>query len=386
MGTRGRLWRWRHIRGRQPPSLSPSDHSAQQMAGDTCRIVTAAARRVSLQHRKYHSLHSLLYAMRRQHRVLHHLCSERSLTQLTCHPRASLLRGCAAASPPPRSRFSTSAPSSAPLPSFSHLLFEPFASLLSITLNRASVHNAFNDEVIAELTTAFTHPLLLPPTPSPTSPRCVLLRSTGPSFSAGADLHWMQRMRSYSEADNLRDASALFDMLSAIAACPVPVIARVQGSAYGGGVGLVAACDFAFALHSASFALTEVKLGLSPATISPFVLSKTGTAGGRYLLTGEKFSADTAHQLGLVSGLHEDEAGMDAAIARVVKDLRAAGPEAVRKTKALIRAVSGQEERVAQVKSYTTRLIAGLRVSEEGQEGIASFLERRQPRWKERDS
>ena len=115
-------------------------------------------------------------------------------------------------------------------------------------------------------------------------PRCHVL-PTGPSFSAGADLHWMQRMRSYSEADNLRDASALFDMLSAIAACPVPVIARVQGSAYGGGVGLVAACDFAFALHSASFALTEVKLGLSPATISPFVLSKTGTgrAGERAL-------------------------------------------------------------------------------------------------------
>ena len=255
---------------------------------------------------------------------------------------------------------------------------------MTITLNRPSVHNAFNDDVIDELTRAFTHPTFSTPPTAPSSPRVVLLRSTGASFSAGADLQWMKRMRTYSEEDNLRDARALFDMLCAIAHCPLPVIARVQGPAYGGGVGLIAACDIAFAVSSASFALTEVKLGLTPATISPFVLGRMGALGGRYILTGERFSAERAMQLGLLNDAFTDEASMDAAIARTVHDIRVAGPEAIRKSKRLISRARGQdEEHHAALRDYCCRLIASIRVGQEGQEGIAAFLEKRPPSWKE---
>ena len=332
--------------------------------------------------------------MRRLHRVRHQLSPGRCSPQLQRHPRSAVpTASSSSALSPSLSRFASSSPFTAHdshTPSFSHLLFEPSPFSLSITLNRASVHNAFNEEVIAELTTAFTHPLLLTSPSSlscsPTSPRCVILRSTGPSFSAGADLQWMQRMRRYSSRDNQRDAQALFAMLDAIASCPVPVIARVQGPAYGGGVGLIAACDAAFALHDAAFALSEVRLGLSPATISPFLLAKAGAAVGRYMLTGERFTAATAHRLGLVSELCEDEAAMDAELARLVSSFKAAGPEAVRQTKQLIRQVSGEQQRVEQSREYTTELIASMRVSEEGQEGIASFLERRPPKWKDEQS
>ena len=201
--------------------------------------------------------------MHRLQRVVHHLPSTQLPTAFHRSPAALLLPSRCFSST--TSRPSASDPA---VPTFSHLLFDHSERVVSITLNRPSVHNAFNEEVIAELTTAFTHPLLMSDTSSPSAPRAVILRSTGPSFSAGADLQWMRRMRGYSKEDNVKDAGALFDMLTAIATCPVPVIARVQGSAYGGGVGLIAACDAAFALSDASFAFTEVKV--RPSRAIPF--------------------------------------------------------------------------------------------------------------------
>ena len=201
--------------------------------------------------------------MRRIHRITVHLSASRRLRLLPFHhPSPSPLRlssRCFASLS--SSQTSTSAPpSSPPVSPFSHLLFDQADRVLSITLNRPTVHNAFNEEVIDELTRAFSHPLVTSPSSSPTTPRAVVLRSNGPSFSAGADLQWMKRMRGYGMEENVRDATALFDMLHAIHHCPLPVIARVQGSAYGGGVGLIAACDFAISLSEPTFAFTEVKV------------------------------------------------------------------------------------------------------------------------------
>ncbi|WP_119165983.1 enoyl-CoA hydratase/isomerase family protein [Algihabitans albus] len=243
-----------------------------------------------------------------------------------------------------------------------------------LTLTRTEVHNAFNDQFIAEMTT------VLRGFEEDQRVRVVALAAEGTSFSAGADLNWMRAMASYGEAENLQDAEALAELLRTLNFLSKPTIALVQGPAFGGGVGLVCACDIAIASEEASFALTEVKLGLVPSVISPYVIAAIGQrAARRYLLTAEKFSAETAYYLGLVHRVvppHALESAGDDLIETLLKN----GPQAVSECKDLIFAVA---ERPAsdEVIADTARRIARVRVSPEGQEGLTAFLDKRKPNW-----
>jgi methylglutaconyl-CoA hydratase len=244
----------------------------------------------------------------------------------------------------------------------------------TVCVSRADVHNAFNEAVITALTEAFRHLAAAPEV------RVVILRSEGKSFSAGADLTWMQKMIDYSIEDNLADARTLAAMLESIRFCPKPVLARVQGAALGGGVGLVAACDIAVALQSANFGLTEVRLGILPAVISPYVLEKIGPGPcRRYFLTAEKFSADEAYRLGLVNQVVATEADLDRALSTLCQALLQNGPEAVAAAKRLVSEVLGYD--VPRWTDVTARRIAERRVSAEGQEGLRAFLDKRKASW-----
>ncbi len=246
--------------------------------------------------------------------------------------------------------------------------------IATVTMNRPAVHNAFDDALIGELDRAFRA------LAADDAVRVVVLASEGKSFSAGADLNWMKRMAGYSDAENYADALGLARMLDAIDCCPKPVIAAVQGAALGGGVGLVAACDIAVAAEEAKFGLTEVRLGIIPAVISPHVIAAIGRrASRRYMLTGERFGAAEALRLGLV---HEVVAGAElgAATQGIAEHLLKAGPEALAACKTLIRTV-GDMPLGEEVAAYTARQIADRRASDEGREGIGAFLEKRKPRW-----
>jgi methylglutaconyl-CoA hydratase len=240
-----------------------------------------------------------------------------------------------------------------------------------ITLRRPEVRNALDEVMIAELARAFGE--LAP------SVRAVVLAGEGSAFCAGADAAWMKKSRAYTEEENVRDAAALAAMLRAVDECPRPVLARVHGAALGGGSGLVAACDIAVAAEGATFGFTEVRLGLVPAVISTFVLPRIGIgAARRYFLTGERFGAKEAREMGLV---HE-VAGADALDARVdalVAEILQAGPEAAAAAKRLLREVPGLPRE--QAFEHTARLIARVRAGAEAQEGLAAFLEKRKPRW-----
>jgi methylglutaconyl-CoA hydratase len=243
-----------------------------------------------------------------------------------------------------------------------------------VTLTRSELHNAFNEVMIAELTEAFISFHKDPQV------RVVVLAAEGKSFCAGADLNWMKKMVKYSFEQNVEDAQALAKMLRIIYYCGKPVIARVHGAAYGGGVGLIAACDMAVAVDSASFSLSEVKLGLLPAVISPFVLKKIGeSAAHRYFLTAERFSAQEAHRIGLICETAPGEASMDSKIEQLVHALKANGPEAIAHCKVLIDKVAPFNWDCAT--DITTKMIAERRASGEGQEGMHSFLEKRSPAW-----
>lgn len=245
----------------------------------------------------------------------------------------------------------------------------------TITLNRADVHNAFDDALIAEIDRTFA---TLDADPAV---RLIVLTAAGSSFSAGADLNWMRRMAGFSQAENEADARALARMLRRIYETTKPTIARVQGAAFGGGVGLVAACDMAIASDKARFSLSEVKLGLSPSTISPYVLAAIGTrAAGRYFVTGERFDAQVALRLGLVHEVTPVDM-LDAAVARLIDELLQGGPMAQRVTKTLIREVAGRPIDEA-LGHDTARRIAALRASPEGREGVGAFLEKRSPNWR----
>ena len=247
-------------------------------------------------------------------------------------------------------------------------------AIRTITLSRPDVRNAFNDEVIAELKNAFTEAGLA------TDVRCVVLAAEGPAFCAGADLNWMRRMADYTRDENLADAGQLAAMLRAIYECPKPTIARVQGDVFAGGVGLVAACDMAVSVDTATYCLSEVKLGLIPATISPYVIRAMGArASHRYFLTAERFSAVEAHRIGLVHDVVSTEA-LDAKVSELTQALLAASPNAVREAKQLVQAVSGRAIDDALV-DMTVRSIADIRASHEGREGVQSFLQKRKPLW-----
>jgi methylglutaconyl-CoA hydratase len=245
----------------------------------------------------------------------------------------------------------------------------------TITLSRPERHNAFDDAVIAELTEAFEHASAAPEV------RWVVLESTGASFSAGADLEWMRRMADYSADDNQRDAYTLARLLQVIDGCPKPVIAVVQGAAYGGGVGLVAACDIAVSADNATFCLSEVRLGLIPAAISPYVVAAMGArACRRYFLSAERFPAAEAHRLGLVHEVVEADA-LHQARDRILRALADGGPLAQSAAKQLIGTVAHHvpDDSLAR---WTANRIAEIRASPEGREGVMAFLERRQPAWK----
>jgi methylglutaconyl-CoA hydratase len=244
-----------------------------------------------------------------------------------------------------------------------------------VTLNRPEVHNAFNEASIAELTDAL---VALDDDPQA---RAVVLLGAGESFCAGADLNWMERMAGYAYEQNVADAGALARLLSTLANLSKPTIARVHGNAFGGGVGLVACCDIAIAAQQASFALSEAKLGLIPATIGPYVIEAIGARRARrYMLTAETFDAAEAYRIGLVHDLVPSVEDLDTRINEVLGALLMAGPQAQAAVKALVRAVAHRpiDERVV---SDTAERIAKVRASEEGKEGIAAFLARRSAAW-----
>lgn len=247
-------------------------------------------------------------------------------------------------------------------------------ALATLWLNRPAARNAFDEHLLEALTAAL---LVLA---ADDSVRVLLLAGRGPAFCAGADLEWMGRMAGCSEVENLADAGRLAGTLRALATFPKPTIARVQGAALGGGTGLVAACDLAVATSEASFGTTEVRLGLIPATISPYVLAAIGArAARRYFLTGERFSAAEAQRIGLV---HEvcAPAALDATVAAWVETLLLGAPGAQRAAKRLVDDVAAQAlspELIAE----TSRRIAAARASPEAREGIAAFLARRKPGW-----
>ncbi len=243
-----------------------------------------------------------------------------------------------------------------------------------ITLNRPDARNAFDDALIAELDAAFRtlgarHDV-----------RAIVLAAEGPAFCAGADLHWMRRMAGYTRGENIADAGKLAAMLRTIAECPKPTVARVQGDVYAGGMGLVAACDMAVSVDTAWFCLSEVKIGLVPATISPYVLRAMGArAAQRYFLTAERFTAAEAHRIGFVHEVVAADA-LDATVDALLKALAGAGPAAVTACKELIADVNGRPIDDALV-VRTVEGIADIRASDEGREGVQAFLQKRKPSW-----
>jgi len=244
-----------------------------------------------------------------------------------------------------------------------------------VTLNRPEVRNAFDDALIATLAKTCAE---LDADPNV---RVVVLAGNGPAFCAGADLNWMKRMAGYSHEENLRDARALADMLATLDRLDKPTIARVHGPAFAGGTGLVAACDIAVGAPEAKFCFSEAKLGLSPATISPYVLRAIGPrAASRYFLTAEVFDAAEALRIGLLCAV-VPAAELDAFIGQLAEHLLAGGGGALARIKDLVRDVAGRPIDDA-LKADTARRIAEIRASPEGKEGVASFLEKRKPSWK----
>ncbi|WIO74721.1 enoyl-CoA hydratase/isomerase family protein [Porticoccaceae bacterium LTM1] len=246
----------------------------------------------------------------------------------------------------------------------------------TVTLNNADKHNAFDDVIIAELDRQFAA------LAENDDVRVVILAAEGRSFSAGADLGWMKRMATYSYDENLRDATALAEMLRKLNYMPQPTIARVQGAAFGGAVGLVSCCDMAVGSTRASFCLSEVKIGLIPATISPYVINAIGQRAARRLFTtAERFDAKTALQLNLLSKV-VDEEDLDTELEWMVDSLLANSPQAIRAAKQLVFNVANKEFS-GELMEYTSEQIAAIRVSEEGQEGLQAFLEKRKPSWQQ---
>jgi methylglutaconyl-CoA hydratase len=251
----------------------------------------------------------------------------------------------------------------------------PSPFVAEVWLNRPEVRNAFNEQVIAELTQAFSalgaDPQL----------RAIVLGGHGKAFCAGADLNWMKAMAGYSWAENHADASGLAQMLWTLYSCPVPIVGRVHGDCYAGGVGLAAVCDVLVAAEGVHFCLSEARLGLLPATIGPYVLKALGEqASRRYFITAERFSATQAQALGFVHACVPPDA-LDAQVAELVAALVANGPAAVKACKRLVQDLADRPIDAA-LRDDTARRIADIRASEEGREGVAAFLGKREPAWR----
>jgi methylglutaconyl-CoA hydratase len=242
-----------------------------------------------------------------------------------------------------------------------------------IQLNRPEVRNAFNEHVIAELTDWAEHATGDP------AVRCAILSGAGPVFCAGADLTWMSRMVAFSHEENVRDANAAARMYAALEHLPFPLIGRIQGAAFGGGAGLAAVCDVAVAEETAIFAFSEVKFGIIPAMISPYVIARIGQSATRHLfVTGARFSAQHAKEIGLVHSIVAP-ADLDSQIDKYVREILGCGPEAIAALKALLREVAYRSP--GDTIGLTADAIAARRVSAEGQEGMRAFLEKRKARW-----
>jgi methylglutaconyl-CoA hydratase len=247
--------------------------------------------------------------------------------------------------------------------------------LATVTMNRPNTHNAFNNEVIQLLQDAFARAVNDKPV------RALLLQAKGSSFCAGGDMNWMKQMAGYSYEENLADSKKIAAMLNKLNTLPMPTIARVQGAAYGGGVGLVACCDIAVATTNANFCLSEVKVGMIPATISPYVIAAIGQrASRRYFTTAEVISAEKALGLGLISECCATEEDADHAIAALIKALLKNGPRAVSEAKKLVLDLSNRPID-AELIEESSRRIALTRDSSEGKEGLSAFLEKRKPNW-----
>ena len=251
----------------------------------------------------------------------------------------------------------------------------PNASVAEVWLNRPDVRNAFNDSVVSELTAVFqtlgADPAL----------RAIVLGGRGKAFCAGADLSWMRALADYSWEQNHADASALAQMLWTLWSCPVPIVGRIQGDCYAGGVGLAAVCDVLVASDAAHFCLSESRLGLLPATIGPYVVRALGEqASRRYFTTAERFSAAQAHALGFVHELTAPES-LDTKVADTVAAIVANGPAAVKACKQLVKDVAGRTIDAA-MRDDTARRIADIRASAEGREGVQAFLHKRDPAWR----
>ncbi|MFW9992891.1 MAG: enoyl-CoA hydratase-related protein [Candidatus Odinarchaeota archaeon] len=244
-----------------------------------------------------------------------------------------------------------------------------------VILNKPEIHNAFNDELIAELTGFFKAMMA-----EPREKRAVILTGKGRSFCAGADLKWMEKTRNYTRDENLEDAKKLAKMFTVINNCPVPVIGRINGHAIGGGAGLVSVCDLAVAVSRAKFAFTEVKVGIIPAVISPHVVPKLGITRARDLfITGRRFTAREALDYRLITHVVEDENELDMVVETLVEEIRTAGPVASREAKKLVQGFNAYMN--PEFERELIELIAGLRTSKEGKEGISAFLEKRKPYW-----
>ncbi len=256
---------------------------------------------------------------------------------------------------------------------FQPLLLEIKDQVAILTLNRPELHNAFNEILISELHRAIKNIGQNPEV------RVVIITGTPPSFCAGADLNWMKKMLHYSKEENIEDAQKLHQMLYSIAQCPKPVIAKVNGSALGGGVGIAAAADISFAYSHAQFGLSEARLGLLPAVISPFVLRKIGVRAFReFALTAERFRAVQAKEMGLIQHCGEPQE-IDDLVQSKIESLKAGGPEALASTKQLILEIESLDlERSSEV---TARFLAERRISAEGQEGMEAFFQKRKAAW-----
>ncbi|MGI9229338.1 MAG: enoyl-CoA hydratase/isomerase family protein [Gammaproteobacteria bacterium] len=248
--------------------------------------------------------------------------------------------------------------------------------VLDLTLDRADKHNAFDAALIADMTEA------LDEIAQDANVRVMILSGNGKNFCAGADLDWMRRTATYSEADNLRDAEALALLLHKLDTLPVPSIARVHGAAMGGGCGLLSCCDLAIAADDANFAFSEVRVGLAPATISPYIIRNIGAKNARrYFLTAERFNAEQALAIGLVSEVVAAD-DIDAHIDTLVTGILSNSPAAVKAAKQLVFDVTGQAVS-PELRQHTSRMIAELRASEHGKEGLRAFLEKRKPDWQQ---
>ena len=258
---------------------------------------------------------------------------------------------------------------------YQSIITEVDESIGILTLNKAERHNTFDELLISEITTGL---LELEADPRV---RVVVLSSTGKSFCAGADLNWMKRVASFTSQENIREARSFARLLTTLNELGKPTIARVQGPTYGGGVGLIAACDIAVATYDALFALTEVKLGILPAVISPYLLAAIGERYcRRYMLSAERFSAAEAYRIGLLHEIVPSEDQLDEAIGEIIDSLLKNGPGAQAESKALIRMIAGQPIDESTVEE-TTQRITRVRSSPEGKEGLAAFLEKRKPNW-----